>query len=159
MSDPSAGRRGYPAPRRRAPFPRNARRRELSVCSSPRISPILMAPRPSDGQVCLWWPPVLGLLVGLLLAFATQPSEQSVLIKTAPRIQYRAQHLLISNANETARVGQNNVGFDRLALLTIAGPVRDAALKDLKAKGWPTIVDKSATDASSSNTSQSDSKK
>src|SRR3954449_4154817 len=50
-----------------------------------------------------WWIPVLGLLVGLLLAFVTQPSELSVAIKTAPRIQYRAQHLLISNPTNTER--------------------------------------------------------
>jgi capsular exopolysaccharide synthesis family protein len=105
-----------------------------------------------------WWIPMLGLLVGLLLAFVTQPSEQSVLIKTAPHIQYRAQHLLIANPTATERSGQNNVGFDRLALLTIAGPVRDAALKDLKAQGWPTIIDKSSP-SSSSDSAQSDSKK
>jgi capsular exopolysaccharide synthesis family protein len=97
-----------------------------------------------------WWIPMLGLLVGLLLAFVTQPSEQSVLVKTAPHIQYRAQHLLIANPTGTDRQGQNSVGFDRLALLTVAGPVRDAALRDLKARGWPTIVDKSSTDSSSS---------
>jgi capsular exopolysaccharide synthesis family protein len=97
-----------------------------------------------------WWIPVLGLLVGLLLAFVTQPSEQSVLVKTAPRIQYRAQHLLIADPTGTSRTGQVRVGFDRLALLTIAGPVRTAALRDLKAKGWPTVIDKSATDEESS---------
>jgi capsular exopolysaccharide synthesis family protein len=104
-----------------------------------------------------WWIPMLGLLMGLLLAFVTQPSEQSVLVKTAPRIQYRARHLLISNPTATSRSGQNDVGFDRLALLTIAGPVRDAALKDLKSSGWPTVVEKAASDGSDN--AQSDSKK
>jgi capsular exopolysaccharide synthesis family protein len=106
-----------------------------------------------------WWIPMLGLLVGLLLAFVTQPSAQSVLVKTAPKVQYRAQHLLLSNADSTARAGQNDVGFDRLALLTIAGPVRDAALRDLKAKGWPTIVDKDESESETDNSGKSDSKK
>src|SRR4051794_31309380 len=92
-----------------------------------------------------WRIPVLGLLVGLLLAFVTQPSELSVAIKTAPRIQYRAQHLLISSPAHTERAGQTDVGLARLALLTIAGPVPDAALNDRKAHGWPTIVDKSSS--------------
>jgi capsular exopolysaccharide synthesis family protein len=105
-----------------------------------------------------WWIPMLGLLVGLMLAFVTQPSEQSVIIKTAPHIQYRAQHLLIANADATVRAGQNNVGFDSLALLTIAGPVRDAALRDLKAHGWPTVIDKSSSDPSSSDSSGSGNK-
>ena len=101
---------------------------------------------------------MLGLLMGLLLAFVTQPSEQSVLVKTAPKIQWRAQHLLIANATGTNRSGQNNVGFDRLALLTIAGPVRDKALQDLKSKGWPTVVEKDSV-SNGTDTSSSDSKK
>ena len=104
-----------------------------------------------------WWIPVLAALLGMLIAFVTQPSEQSVALKTAPRVQFRAEHLLISNATSTERAGQNDLGFDRLSLLTIAGPVRDAALKDLKAKGWPTVIRKSSASNSASNSSSSDS--
>ncbi len=102
-----------------------------------------------------WWIPMLGLLIGLLLAFATQPSELSVALKTAPRVQFQARHLLIANPTGTTQQVRSHVGFDRLALLTIAGPVRDAALRDLKAKGWPTVIDKdqSSDDSSSSSSS------
>ena len=97
-----------------------------------------------------WWIPALGLLIGMLLAFVTQPSEASVAIQTAPKSQFRAEHLLISNPTSTDRAGQNDLGFDRLSLLTITGPVREAALRDLKAKGWPTVIHKSESSDSSS---------
>jgi len=89
-----------------------------------------------------WWIPTLGLLMGLLLAFVTQPSNETVVLATAPHIQFRAQHLLIADPTATERSSVNRIGFDRLALLTIAGPVRLAALKELKSQGWPTVIDK-----------------
>jgi capsular exopolysaccharide synthesis family protein len=103
-----------------------------------------------------WWVPILGLLVGLVLAFATQPSQETVLRATAPTIQYRAQHLLISNANSTDRAGQV-IGFDRLALLTVTGPVRDAALRELGAQGWPRVIESAPKDPTSAVTDSANS--
>lgn len=76
-----------------------------------------------------WWILVVGVLIGALLAFATRPSELTVLKATAPGISYRAQHLLqsVDSDRSIARA----VDYDRLALNTIAGPVPDAAIKSL----------------------------
>ncbi len=76
-----------------------------------------------------WWILVVGALIGALLAFATRPSELTVLKATAPSISYRAQHLLQSVDGDGT--SKRAVDYDRLALNTIAGPVPEAALKSL----------------------------
>ena len=76
-----------------------------------------------------WWILVVGALIGSLLAFATRPSELTVLKATAPSISYRAQHLLQSVDGDGS--SKRSVDYDRLALNTIRGPVPDAAIKSL----------------------------
>ena len=76
-----------------------------------------------------WWILVVGALIGSLLAFATRPSELTVLKATAPSIAYRAQHLLQSVDSDGT--SKRAVDYDRLALNTIAGPVPEAAIKSL----------------------------
>ena len=76
-----------------------------------------------------WWILVVGVLIGSLLAYATRPSELTVLKATAPSISYRAQHLLQSVDGDGS--SKRAVDYDRLALNTIAGPVPDAAIKSL----------------------------
>ncbi len=76
-----------------------------------------------------WWILVVGALIGSLLAFATRPSELTVLKATAPSISYRAQHLLQSVDSDGT--SKRSVDYDRLALNTIAGPVPAAAIKSL----------------------------
>ena len=76
-----------------------------------------------------WWILVVGALIGALLAFATRPSELTVLKATAPSISYRAQHLLQSVDGDGT--SKRAVDYDRLALNTIAGPVPEAAIKSL----------------------------
>ena len=76
-----------------------------------------------------WWILVVGALIGSLLAFATRPSELTVLKATAPSISYRAQHLLQSVDGDGS--SKRSVDYDRLALNTIRGPVPDAAIKAL----------------------------
>ena len=96
-----------------------------------------------------WWILVVGALIGSLLAFATRPSELTVLKATAPSISYRAQHLLQSvDSNGTSK---RAVDYDRLALNTIAGPVPEAAIKSLGGTLYnPAIAKQTTSDTSAS---------
>ena len=91
-----------------------------------------------------WWILVVGALIGSLLAFATRPSESSVIKATAPKVAYRATHTLATN-DESGDRASGRVDFDRYALETIVGPIPDAAMKRLKATPFPTIITKDET--------------
>lgn len=99
-----------------------------------------------------WWALVVGLMVGLIFAMATQPSQSSVIVRTAPRIQYRATHLLISDPNSTAVNVSRSMGYDRLALLTIAGDVPRAVLKQMEAVAFPKTISRADTTDAQGNT-------
>ncbi len=89
-----------------------------------------------------WWIPVLGLLVGLLLAFVTQPSEQSVLVKTAPGSSTAPSTSSSRTPTDTTASGRTTSASTASRSSRSPGRSRDAALQDLKAQGWPTVVDK-----------------
>lgn len=91
-----------------------------------------------------WWILVLGALIGSLFAFVTQPSTAEVTQTSAPRVAFRATHLLLADPTSNSRLA-GSIGYDRLALWTITGPVRDAALKRLGGRGWPTMIKKSGS--------------
>ena len=103
-----------------------------------------------------WWILVVGALIGSLFAFATRPSESSVLLATTPKIAYRATHVLVTQEGPDARVTRN-VSFDRWALETLVGPIRDASLKRLHASLFPSIVsrDKDLTSVATSSAAPS----
>ena len=82
-----------------------------------------------------WWVLVLGALIGALVAYVTQPSNASVIRSTAPKVQYRATNLMLADPTSTSQIARG-LGFDRLALLTINGAVRDDAVKRLDASIW-----------------------
>lgn len=70
-----------------------------------------------------WWVLIVGGVLGASFAFAAQAIDNNE--SSPPR--YRASHLLIM---DSASRGAN---YDRLALIAIAGPVPEAAGKDLDA--------------------------
>jgi capsular exopolysaccharide synthesis family protein len=95
-----------------------------------------------------WWVLVLGTVIGFGLAFFTRPSESAQIIKTAPRIQYRSTNLLLADPSNTDRGVASLVGYDRLALLAIAGDVPREAMKKLHGSVFPPVVRDSGTDTS-----------
>lgn len=99
-----------------------------------------------------WWALVVGLVVGLIFAVATQPSQDAVILRTAPSIQYRATHLLLADASSTDPGVARAMGYDRLALITIAGDVPRAVLKRLDAVTYPKIIEKKYTLDNAGNT-------
>ena len=110
-----------------------------------------------------WWILALGAVIGSLLAFVTQPSQQSVLQQTAPHVRFRATHLLIADPTSTDKGVAGLVGYDRLALLTIRGEVPRNAIKRLGGTGVGGVLvgdssDSNGSSGSSSSSSSSDSK-
>jgi capsular exopolysaccharide synthesis family protein len=101
-----------------------------------------------------WWIPVLAALLGLMLAFVTQPSEASVVRQTAPLVRYRATTYLLENQGSLDRTG-NNISWDRLALYTIKGDVARNAIAKLGGTGVGNVVQ--AQDPNSSSDSGNDS--
>jgi capsular exopolysaccharide synthesis family protein len=102
-----------------------------------------------------WWIVALGLVLGLMLAFVTQPSAQSVAIQTAPTITWRATNNVLANSDSLTR-SSSTISWDRLALYTIKGEVAQNAVKALDGTAWPDIIDKnSSTDNSTDSTQNS----
>jgi capsular exopolysaccharide synthesis family protein len=96
-----------------------------------------------------WWILVLGALIGSLLAFVTAPSSATVLKTTAPKVQFRATNLMLADPTSTSRIA-SGLGYDRLALLTINGAVRDDAIAKLHATRLVTATGKQQLDSASS---------
>jgi capsular exopolysaccharide synthesis family protein len=80
-----------------------------------------------------WWIPVIGLLIGVLLAFVTAPSDQEVARATVPKVSFRATNYVL--ANEASLDRGSPISWDRLALYTVRGEVPRQSIKDLGGQG------------------------
>ena len=96
-----------------------------------------------------WWVLLVGTMIGLALAFATQPSERKVIRETAPRVQYRATHLLLADPSSLDKGVAGTIGYDRLALLTLAGEVPKTAMKKLGATPFPAVLNEQSGEETS----------
>ncbi|MGZ6952073.1 MAG: hypothetical protein ACXVJX_08200 [Acidimicrobiia bacterium] len=104
-----------------------------------------------------WWILALGTVLGLMLAFVTQPSQQSVARQTAPLVRYRATTYLLANQDSLDRSG-TPISWDRLALYAIKGDVATKAIARLGGGGIGDVVQtQSGSDASSSDSSSKNS--
>jgi capsular exopolysaccharide synthesis family protein len=102
-----------------------------------------------------WWIVALGLVLGLMLGFVTQPSEATVIRQTAPSVRWRATNNVLANKDSLTRSGEA-VSWDRLALYTIKGVVAQNALKRLGATPVGDVVESQGGNSTSSGTTATD---
>lgn len=95
-----------------------------------------------------WWIVALGLVVGLMAAFVTQPSTETVIKQTAPLVRWRATNNILANKDSLTR-STTVVSWDRLALYTIKGDVAKAAVKRLGGTPVGDVVQAQDTNATS----------